>query len=81
MASHVWILYDERAAQGTEEAAVLEVCTRRRDLKNALKCWYFHDAMLFEYEDVDGELTNERLIGPITEDRRTLLDRCSKGDQ
>lgn len=65
----LWIVYDERAAWGDSDAAlVLETCNSRaeamREPRNRRRraC---HDGIVFEYDTTDeNTLINERMIGP-----------------
>lgn len=78
-----WILYDGRADSGdTDDAAVLEAFSSRRDLRNNLYTWRGHDGVLFEYDVQNGnELVNERRIGHLREGKSALLAKCSRVPQ
>lgn len=75
-----WILYDGRADSGdTDDAAVLESFSSRRDLRNNLFHWRGHDGVLFEYDVQSGkELVNERRVGHLREGKAALLAKCSR---
>jgi hypothetical protein len=64
---YAWILFDGRAESGdTDDAAVLEAFSSRRDLRHNLYTWRGHDGVLFEYDVQNGnELVNERRIGHL----------------
>lgn len=76
----VWIIYDGRAEFDEDEAAVLEVCSSRRDLKRALWHWCSgYDGVVFEYEGNDrNELTNGRRVGRLSIGPRELIKRASR---
>lgn len=77
---YTWILYDGRAEFGdTDDAAVLEAFSSRRDLKsNLFRTWRGHDGVLFEYDVVEGnKLVNERKIGHLREGK-ALIAKCAK---
>ena len=78
-ATMMWIIYDGRAEHGDEDdAAILEACTSRRDLKEALYSWRQHDGVLFEYETQGNALAvNGRKIGHLREGRKALLTKCT----
>jgi hypothetical protein len=77
MNSHVWIVFDGRSERDTSNAAVLEACSSRRDLRQAIHTWRGHDAIIFEYENLGGHLEGERRIGHVSEGKRALLSRCT----
>ena len=79
--SYAWILYDGRAESGdTDEAAVLEAFSSRKDLKS-LYHWIVRgeEGVLFEYDVENGkDLVNERMIGRLSEGKAALLAKCSR---
>ncbi len=75
----VWIIYDGRADVDEDEAAVLEACSSRRDLKRALWHWRGHDGVLFEYDaNQDNELSNGRRVGRLSVGQSELMRRASR---
>jgi hypothetical protein len=81
MNSHVWIVFDGRAEDDVANAAVLEACSTRRDLREAIHTWRRHDAVIFEYQSLGGHLDAERRIGHVREGKRALLSRCTRAPQ
>lgn len=77
---YAWILYDGRAESGdTDDAAVLEAFSSRRDLRDNLYHWRGHDGVLFEYDIQDGKnLVNGRMLGHLREGKAALLAKCSR---
>ena len=74
----VWIIYDGRAEIDEHEAAVLEACSSRKDLKRALRHWRGHDGVLFEYESNErNELINGRRVGHLSAGH-FLMKRASR---
>lgn len=74
-----WVLYDGRAESGdTDDASVLEAFSSRRNLRQNLWHWRDHDGVLFEYDDQNGTLVNERQIGHLREGKAALLAKCSR---
>jgi hypothetical protein len=79
----VWVLYDGRAeSECTDDAAILEAFTSRRDMSTGLYYWRGHDGVLYEY-DTQGNalLVNGRLVGHLREGKKALLAKCSTNAQ
>jgi hypothetical protein len=73
-ARKTYILYDGRAEViGTDDCSVLEfVGHSRRAIKDAIYSWRGHDGVLVEYDDSNGTLVNERVIGHLREGKKLL---------
>lgn len=73
-----YVLYDGRAESGdTDEACVLEAF-RASTLESTVRFWKGADAVLVEYDLVDDELRNEKIIGHLRESVSTLIGKCNK---
>jgi len=63
MSGKLWIIYDERAAGGnTDDALVLETCRSKHEAFKRACC----EGIVYEYDadEVTRELTNGRMLGP-----------------
>ena len=57
-----YIIYDSRAAFGdTDEATVYETCNSLKEAREDVRDM-FPDGVIFEYDLVNGEAINERMI-------------------
>jgi hypothetical protein len=76
-----YVIYDGRAMYDTFDAAVYEACLNgRKDLEQGLQTWKDTDAVLVEYDCVNDELQNERVIGHLSEGTEALLGRLAVGE-
>lgn len=63
----MWVLYDERANYNVDEALVLSTAFSRREAWRDKKDM-FPNAVIFEYEDREGELVNGKRITLLPND-------------
>lgn len=67
MTKYIYIVYDSRAINDTDDARIFEVYSGRGEpTDNYLKRnWGEINAVLYRYDDNDGNLTNETYIKVI----------------
>lgn len=69
-----WMIYRAGPEQGLANAAILSSigCSRSR-LEAALEDFKESDAVLVEFVEIDGQLSDPRIVGHMTEGKEALL--------